>query len=65
MNCTICGTHTDMVGTGLCDNCWEIRTRLDYKTNDKARVYFLNLLARLLGFPEPIKGGKDPCSPKS
>lgn len=27
--CTLCGGPTQMTGTKLCNNCWEIKTRLE------------------------------------
>jgi len=28
IECRICGEQTFMLGTKLCDNCWEVETRL-------------------------------------
>ena len=27
--CSICGTPTPMLGTKLCDRCWELKTRIE------------------------------------
>lgn len=28
VDCRICGTQTQMLGTQLCDSCWEVTSRL-------------------------------------
>ena len=27
--CTLCGTKTNMLGTKLCDRCWELKSRIE------------------------------------
>lgn len=40
--CTICGELTHMLGTKLCDNCWEIQHRLTYALgSEKVRAWLL------------------------
>jgi hypothetical protein len=29
VNCSECGDWTPMVGTELCDRCWELKTRIE------------------------------------
>lgn len=28
VDCRLCGEETPMLGTGLCDSCWELETRI-------------------------------------
>ena len=48
IHCTICGGATRFQWSGLCDSCWEVRTRLENACNDKARLYFKELLEGIL-----------------
>lgn len=44
--CRICGEPTPMTGTRLCNNCWEIETRLESSSlKPEARAHFLRMLA--------------------
>jgi hypothetical protein len=43
--CTICGKPTRMLGTKLCDGCWELRTRIE-RDPDIAHKILNNLEAQ-------------------
>jgi hypothetical protein len=41
-HCEICGELTHMLGTKLCDNCWELQNRLMYAMgSEKVRVWLV------------------------
>lgn len=45
VDCQICGEVTSMIGTKLCDNCWEITKRIDnFLESENGKKYIRNKL---------------------
>lgn len=38
IKCKLCGGKTTMLGTKLCDNCWELKTRIYHNLNIAKRI---------------------------
>lgn len=36
--CTLCGTKTFMLGTRLCDRCWELKHRVEHDPHLAAKI---------------------------
>jgi hypothetical protein len=53
--CKTCETPTKMLGTKLCDSCYEIESRLDsYLSNENAIKYIYSLLNKKTAKPRPM-----------
>jgi len=47
--CTICGTQTEMCGTMLCGNCWEVTVRLRGFLQSKAARDMTRAIIKAIG----------------
>ena len=39
VDCKHCGTKTRMIGTGMCDRCWELDTRIRYDFTIAEKIF--------------------------
>lgn len=61
--CRICGEMTTYTGTRLCNNCWEVESRLErFARSENGRAYMKEVLAKeevRNGFQSNGKGQSD------